>query len=451
MATKRLNQDARIWSMSNNQEIALKQMWAQLLKLFGYQLQMTLREILSKHSFCPSNSLTIDSSSLALSRASSNRDLERVYSSQSSFTVRLLKDKIKSTFISLESGGLVEGTFDTLSVSSSEPISSLSNYLPEEIHRSLWASCRNDSIDNFMLRFLRMSNFDPNLSLKWFVKVLDKRQNKFDIDLLLSKGDAIYSFIKDKVKLVEAFKRNEMFMHGESKSKCPLIFIRSKEHIRGLCPEDDFQILILLMFEWGRLKLLEFKFGIDRVQLCFDLTGFTLKNADYGAISFVVRALQKYYPDYVERIYVHNEPRVFSIIWNIIVRWMLPELRVKIHFTHTLQDLQAFIEDQYIPQSLGGKGLNFTKYIEPTEHKYGRKDPDEMLFSLLKQRDELTVKFIEATIRWVEASTIQESRRQLREKIHLSKAMAENYDCLDPYLRQRGLFDRNGELSSLSI
>lgn len=443
--------NARIWSLSEDQEIALKQLWAILLKFFGYDIQLSTEEIRFKANFCSSIESVSASSSPTFTVSSSIKNSDEMQSTQSSFTVKLLNDKIKSRYIQLESSGLGSDACETFSLTPSESLPSWKKYLPEEIHHSLWGACRNDSIDNFILRFLRSSKYDPILTVTWFVEVLEKRQNVFQTEELFFKGDAFYFFRKDKQKLIEAFQRNEVFLRGESKNHNPLFVIRVKEHIRGRCPDEDFQILILLMFEWGRLRLLEFRTGIDQCQVLFDLSGFTLKNADYNAIKFVIKAFQKYYPDYIDKIFVHNAPKIFTIMWNIIVRWIKSDLRAKIIFTHCFEDLNEFIGAESIPKSLGGKGSDETKYIPPNECQYERKEPDEMLGNLMRQRDELTVKFIEATIRWVEAPTIKESFLQLRDKIRLAKALAENWVLLDPYVRQRGVFDRNGELMCLTI
>lgn len=451
MKSLRNSSNARIWSLNDDQEIALKQVWATLLKFFGYDIQFSTEEIRYRNAFCSSIESSSPASSSTFSVSSSIKDTADVQSTQSSFTVRILNDKIKSRYIQLESSGLGSDACDTFSLIPSESLLSLESFLPEEIHHSLWASCRNDSIDNFILRFLRSSDFEPLLAAKWFVEILDKRQNEFQTEMLLFRGDAFYFPRKDKIKLVEAFQRNEVFLLGEGKNHCPLFVIRVKEHIRGRCPDEDFQILILLMFEWGRLRLLEFRSGIDQCQVLFDLSGFTLKNADYHAISFVIKAFQKYYPDYIDKVFVHNAPKIFTIMWNVIVRWIKSDLRAKILFTHCYEDLHEFIDAQNIPKSLGGEGLDVPRYVPPNECQFERKEPDEILGMLMRQRDELTIKFIEATIRWIEASTPQESRRQLRDKIRLARAMAENWLLTDPYIRQRGIFDRNGELASLTV
>lgn len=443
-------EDVRVWSMNPEQEIALKQMWASLLKFFGYDISFSAEELRLSNRFCYSQSLQSYPSTSSISILSSDRRLDSTGTSESSLSMKLMSEKIRSTYNFLESGRFADD-FDAFSISTSDGGPLLAKYLPEEIHRSLWAACRNDSIDNFMLRFLRRTYFDYNSSLKWFVEVLDVRRNKFKVDRLFSEGDAGFYLRGNKPKLIQAFKRNEVYVQGHSRNKNPLFFVCAKKHICGECPSEDFQLLILLMFEWGRLKLLEFKQGVDKFQLLFDLSGFTFKNADYSAISFLIKACQRYYPDFLDKIYVHKAPKSFAFMWNAVVLWIKPEFRGKIIFTHDYSCLLKYIDEKHIPNSLGGKAEEEPRYIKPSETSFERKTPDDLLAILLRQRDELRVKFIESTIHWIEAKTSIESRTHLWKKIKIAKALAENYVYLDPYVRQRGVFDRNGELTSILV
>lgn len=445
------NLAGRIWSMSHEQEISLKRVWAMLLKFYGYELQFSLGEIKSPRTFCSSSNLHSEASSPTMAISSTHLRSGSTQSWQELFNVKLLNEKVRSNYVYLKSGALNNETFDAFSVSTRDESATHMGYLPEEIHRSMWSLCRNDSLDNFILKFIRMSKCDVETSFKWLLDTLEKRINKYLTEDLVNRGDAFYFFRKDKPELVQALKKNIMFMHGEGKNGKPLIIIRVKEHIRGHCSDEDFQTLVLMTIEWSRLRLLEFKNGIDQCYHLFDVSDFSFRNADYNGIRFIIKTFQTSYPDSVELIFIHNAPKVFTIMWNVIKRWIKAEVREKIIFTHGPDDLRPFIDDRYIPRSLGGDGLNFTPYVEPDDGNYRCKEPDEMLDRIAKQRENLKIKYLESTIRWVEASSPTESRKHLNEKIKLSRAMAENYVLLDPYIRQRGVLDRNGELVHISI
>lgn len=440
---------ARVWSMNSRQEIALKQVWAALLKSFGYDVKFTIDEIASGYGMVSLVGKRLSQESVALT-ISLSKETTSLSSSTLSFIFQLLSNKIKTVFYLLETGGYDDDSAEVFSLSRLENHPLLAKYIAEDLHKSLWALGRNDGIDNYLLRFMRLTDFDFKSSLKWIAQALDWRINSANVEDLLSKGDAHFYFEGNNPKLVEAFVRNEVYIRGELRLGAPLCFIRARRHLRKNCPDDDYQRLIVLLFEWCRLRLLEFKHGIDQCQVVFDLTGFTLKNADFHAVKFAVRAFQKYYPDCVEKIYIHNAPRVFSIMWNIVVKWLKPHLKEKVVFTRTYDELQKFIDPKYIPKHLGGQDKTEPPYIEPTSYNCQRKEPDALFGNLMKQRDELTVRFIEATIKWLEATSAEESKTHLDVKIRLAKAKAQNYVYLDPYLRARGVPDRNGEIPSLS-
>lgn len=294
---------------------------------------------------------------------------------------------------------------------------------------------------------MRVSNFDLKTSLSWISENCDWRVNKYPVDEWLYLGDDI----EGHRQLKERFKAFEVYIKGHTKSGCPLVIVRAKDHYRLNCADEDYERLIILHFEWLRLFLAEGN-NIDQIHILFDLTGFTLKNGDFHAVKFAVKLFQRYYPEVVERIYIHNAPKIFSVFWNIIVKWMKPHLRDIIMFTYTRELLRKFIDPEHIPARLDAMDLHkcVPHYVEPNAENTMPKEHDGLFENLMKQRDDLTIKFIEATIRWIEAKTPEESVSYLDDKIRIGAARAQNYVFLDAYLRRRSLYDRNGELGAVT-
>lgn len=440
----------RIWLLSAHEEIALKQMWAILLKYFGYEITKTLNEITNGTGIV-SSVVTHNSRGSAASSFLYSKEGTSLSSGNSSFVAQSSATNIRSVYYSLETGGYGEDGEDVFSLYHLEQHSVLNKFVPEDIHRGLWGCAKNSSADNWLLRFLRVTNYDVKSALKWLGEVMDWRINVSEIDELVNNGDAGIFYEGKHKKLVDTLKLNEVYMRGTAKSGSPIVHVRVKDHIRGACPDREFEQYVSLVFEWSALSLSEYKRGIDQTHVLFDMTNFTLSNADFHAVKYTVRLFQKMYPDSVEKIYVHDAPRIFSVMWKIIVKWLKPHLKEKLIFTKGKEMLKKYIEPQHIPKHLGGKDTFKPSYIEPTQYNSLRQEPDALFSNLLKQRDELTVNFIEATIKWIEAPTVEESKRYLDQKIRLGKARAQNYVFLDPYLRSRGLWDRNGEMSALSF
>lgn len=439
----------RIWSLLPRQEIALKQVWAILLKSFGYEVQLSNEDIKYGRGLTSSVDQSNYAGSVTLA-VSISKHSSSMNSESSSLMQQSSCNNIKSVYYLLETDNYNNKNEDVSSLYHQELHPLLAKYIPEELHRALWALGRNDNPDNVLLRFMRIADFDVKTTLKWFAEALDWRYNKFCIDELLFKGDSHIYFEGKMPRLVHTMLRNEIYIRGFSRTGCPIVHVRGATHVRGNCSDEEFELFVGLVFEWTRLKFLEYKRGVDRAHVLFDLTDFTLKNADFHGVKFAVKAFQRYFPESVERVYIHNSPRVFSVMWNIVVKWLKPHLREKIVFTRGTDALKNFIEPKYIPRSLGGKD-SIPPYVEPTTFNCQIKEPDAMFSNLMKQRDELTVRFIESTVKWIEAPTVEESRAYLDNKIGIAKAKAQNYIYLDPYLRTRGLADRNGELPSMSF
>lgn len=498
--------------MSGQQEVALKQFWAILLKSFGYDINLSMEEIQSGTCMVASskkarlqrmsrrersdngadpNEAELDEAELngaelngaepsganpngsnpngaELNGANPNgpkpngagkgrrtNGTARVLSpessplsSQLSFVFQFSHNRIKSVFYSLETG-LMDNVSSVFSFSGSSMHSTLTRFIGEDLHKSLWASCRNDNLDNYLLRLLREKEFHVTKALKMFAAIFDWRLNVHGVEDLLCKGDAHFYFEGKNPSLMQTLMRNEIFLRGKARNGEPLIYVRVRKHLRSNCPPGDYEKFLILIYEWVRLQFSESRSGIDQCQLIFDLTGFTMKNADMHVIRFLVKCHQLYFPHFVGTIYMHNAPRVFSVLWNVVVKWMNRRLRDVILFTHGYEQLHERIPACYIPRSLGGSDHDVPPFIEPNLYNFQRKVPDERFGDLVRERDDLTVDFIDATVKWIEASDPDESRLHLDAKIAIAAAKARNYILLDPYLRLRGVPDRNGEIGQL--
>lgn len=88
----------------------------------------------------------------------------------------------------------------------------------------------------------------------------------------------------------------------------------------------------------------------------------------------------------------------------------------------------------------------FTPIPEPQD-EYPPKQKDAEFARLKRERDELLVRFFETTRKWIESTNPQVSDRYLKDKIDLNIALSRNYIQLDPYVRNRGIYDRDHTLS----
>lgn len=443
----RIRHRSRIDTLTDSQEIALKQVWAILLKFFGYQIGQSLNDLESAKYLVSSLGLLTSSQQ---SINSCSKEMLSSHSGASSFVFQQSSTLVKNVFHLLETGSFDDENSAIFSLYHQEEHPLLAKYIPEDLHRSFWSSVLNGSPDNRILRYLRCTGFNTKSTLKWIAEVLDWRINKYPVNDILAAADAEASLFNKNQRFVDAFRRNVYYVRGNSRSGCPLVIVRARDHFRSNCSDEEFEKLVILHFEWVFLLLQEIRKGIDQAHVLFDLTGFTLKNADFHAIKFAVKLFQKCYPDCVERVYFHKAPKIFNVVWNILLKWMKPHLKEKLIFTNNYEELRKHIESKYIPKWLGGKDKHIPTYIEATESNCIPNLPDALYDNLMRQRDELTISFIESTIKWIEAPTPEESKEYLEEKMRLSKAIAQNYVFIDPYIRFRGPYDRNGEIPTIS-
>lgn len=74
---------------------------------------------------------------------------------------------------------------------------------------------------------------------------------------------------------------------------------------------------VLLTVEWIRLFLREVSESFDTVTILFDMTGFSLLNADYVTVKFLAECLEAHYPESLGSILIHCARWIFSSVCGI--------------------------------------------------------------------------------------------------------------------------------------
>ncbi|QEL62753.1 hypothetical protein CJJ09_004933 [Candidozyma auris] len=332
-----------------------------------------------------------------------------------------------------------EGTYDVKAKAPSKEVySHLAKFKPAELHQAFFSTLRNDSPDNALLRFVRARKFKTNQIVDMAAKLGDGRRLE------------IYES-KKHPEIIKAFEMEKAYFRGVDKNNGPIVVIRVKKHFGSDCPEKDFERFICLIIEWVRIALKDYELGNDGANILFDMKDFSLKNADLAAVKFLAKAFEANYPESLSAIWIHKAPWIFNAVWKIIKGWLDPVVASKVHFTKTADDLAKFADKKYIPKDLGGLDDYAPKYIVPTQENAGRKPKDAQFEELIQQRRELLFTFIETTLAWIRAKSAKESTELMDLKIQLGAELAKNYLKLDPYVRTRGVFDRDGQIGTPSI
>lgn len=498
----------RIQSLDAEQELLLKQCWATLLKHWGYVVDISNEDVCNKNAFVVSSVVLerkpmhgsdagpkkkrslfskkveerapiVELSNIRASALKHNRlpyrleltceedlrtfarhqkttqiDEAQIGDEMSVESFQTASDSLEGTLI--EASNSASDTRDDTKqtqndesrLQRSEVLLFLDNYNPSDTHNCLEGTLKNDLIDNFILRFVRARANNHEETMKMLVKSLHWRKHEVAVESLLREGDAPSVVTGNNPGFVKNFVVNKAFVRGQDRNKNPLFIFQSRKHFASDSSLAGTERYALLIIEWCRLFLREVNESVDLCSLMFDLSGFSLKNADNAPVKFLTSIFEAHYPESLGVVIVHNAPWIFSTVWSIIKNWLDPVVASKIHFTKGYEELQKFIEPKHIPQYLGGEDQKELSYATPgPEHTRPMKPKDAKYFELRKERDGLFLKIIGTTSRWVSCTDSESSSKYLKEKIYLSYQLSDNYIELDPYLRNPGVYDRDGTLN----
>ncbi|RLV89954.1 Phosphatidylinositol transfer protein CSR1 [Spathaspora sp. JA1] len=327
------------------------------------------------------------------------------------------------------------------------PLKSFSRYHARDIHKALQKLGRQDLFDNFILKFVRARKWDTHKALDMLMKSLDWRINEFQCDDWVFEGDAVSYLNSTNEGFIKNFTKEKSWVKGRDKNNNTIFTFQARKHLTSDASAPQNQRYALVMIEWIRFFLKDVSESVDNVTIVFDLTGFSLKNADYSTIKFLADCLEAHYPETLGFILIHNAPWIFSTVWNIIKGWLDPAVASKIHFTKNVQELSRYIDMKLIPDYLGGEDATRGHYPIPTEiDLVPPKAKDAEFVRLKKERDQLYCRFYETTKKWIESTNPAVSELYLKDKLALNIELSKNYCLLDPYIRNRGIYDRDGTL-----
>ncbi|MCJ1250275.1 hypothetical protein MMC30_007501 [Trapelia coarctata] len=324
----------------------------------------------------------------------------------------------------------------------------LANQTPEELRKTFWSMVKHDNPDGLLLRFLRARKWDVEKALVMMISTMHWRSKEVDVD-----GDIVWNgeaaALKDSMSADAILKREgtdfltqlrlgKSFLHGTDKEGRPICFVRVRLHRQGEQTEASLERFTILMLETARLLLSP---PVDTAAIVFDMTDFSMANMDYGPVKFMIKCFEANYPESLGVVLVHKAPWVFQGIWHIIKNWLDPVVASKIHFTKSLDELQTFIPPSHIIAELGGEDPWSYKYIEPSPAENDVMNDTATRDKLLEERANTVKEFETATQEWIQNSA---APPVLQKRSALAEQLRTGYWKLDPYVRARTVYDRNG-------
>ncbi|OAA74860.1 CRAL/TRIO domain protein [Akanthomyces lecanii RCEF 1005] len=328
----------------------------------------------------------------------------------------------------------------------------LSKHSAESARAMILEAVKHDHPDALALRFLRARKWEVDKGIIMMFSAMDWRTSKSKVDSdIMYNGegggarDEKSSDPNTKVLAHDFMRQLRMgkgFLHGTDKEGRPISYVRARLHKPFDGKNESLERFIVYNIETGRMVLNP---PIETACLVFDLTGFTLANLDYVPIKYIIQSFEANYPESLGVILVHNAPWVFKSVWKIIHGWLDPVVASKVHFTNGRDGADGItnhIAPDRLIKELGGDLDWEYKYVEPVEGENDIMKDTATRDRLQAERQEIANRFEAATRKWVEASTPEINA----ERASLAKELCVNYWKLDPYIRARSLYDRNGNM-----
>lgn len=144
--------------------------------------------------------------------------------------------------------------------------------------------------------------------------------------------------------------RGKVYRYGKDKDGHPLAVYRPRLNDPNTRDMDEMSKMIMW---WASVIMSEMPPETSKCTILVDRTD--VKSPDIPFLRSFSSVFQNNYPERVCRIIVYPGGLVFTALWNVI-RWFLdPVTQDKVKPVLTLAGVQEFIDDEYIPCSMGGE------------------------------------------------------------------------------------------------
>ncbi|ENH65063.1 CRAL-TRIO domain-containing protein C3H8.02 [Fusarium oxysporum f. sp. cubense race 1] len=330
----------------------------------------------------------------------------------------------------------------------------LANESPETIRHTIWSMVKHDHPDALVLRFLRARKWDVEKALVMLVSTMHWRHNDMKVDSEIMKNGDAFAVEDEKTDsptkqvsadMMKQLRMGKSFLHGTDKQGRPICVVRVRLHKAGQECEESLEKYTVYIIETARMTLQP---PVDTACIVFDMTGFSMANMDYTPVKFMIKCFEANYPESLGAVLVHKAPWLFQGIWKVIRGWLDPVVAAKVHFTNNRAELEEFIAPDHLIKELEGDENWEYKYIEPIAGENDKMKDTHTRDRLLTDREELVKKFEHTTREWIRHPDGEQGKQLKAEREKIAKLLREDYWNLDPYIRARTLYDRQGAIQS---
>ncbi|PKI82360.1 hypothetical protein MVES1_003511 [Malassezia vespertilionis] len=302
------------------------------------------------------------------------------------------------------------------------------------LRNAFWNAVQVDSPDMTILRFMRARNFDIDRA---FGMAISCNQFRLDmnIDEIMFKGEL---GLKDVPGFLNQFRRGISYIEGNTdNNELPIYFIHVARHFTNAQKPETLQQFVLMAMEYCRYLYTP---PTEKVVIVFDMAGFGLKNMDWNCVLFILKCLEAYYPECLQRIYIHGAPWIFKGIWSMLQPLLDPVVAAKIKFSTKADELEEYIPKSRFSKSMGGTLDWDWNYVEPVEGENDLLKETEICNQIKEELDVLVRKFEDTTREWV--NTEGHSDELDYRRLVLTKQMRLKNFQLRPFTRATNIYQR---------
>lgn len=227
-------------NLTADQEAKLKEMWSQMLDIFGVSHDTNATS--------------------AANAASSTPEPSSEKKKKSRMGIFGKKNKHEG-----DAASTVDGAENDKHGQAQEFKQALADQTPEELREAFWSMVKHDHPDAVLLRFLRARKFDVNAALIMLISTMHWRSKDMHVDDDIMKNGELGAIKESKSSNVSEKKEGEDFMaqlrmgksflHGTDKDGRPCCFVRVKLHKQGEQTEKSLERYTVFTIETARMLL----------------------------------------------------------------------------------------------------------------------------------------------------------------------------------------------------
>lgn len=235
----------------------------------------------------------------------------------------------------------------------------LEHFGGEQLRRVFWMSInRGGYPDAVFLRFLRCCRWDIQGAIDQLGAVARFRLEN-QIDSLIRGGEPALARTKGAYSLMRL---GVCYIWGATRTGEPIYWLQVSRHVPSNQAQKEIVNVVHYYQEWLTLLMVP---PVERKLIVFNLKDFGLRNMDWWTIFYIVKTVERFYPETVSNFIVWNPPWIFKPIWAILRPLLDPVVVSKVVILYTLEELDKYVPKNRVPIDALDPAKGPSHYIWP--------------------------------------------------------------------------------------